>query len=257
MTVSPHALKVMHAAQPRHGCTLCPAGAACLTADATPAERIAWHDLQREWIALPRAGKRLYAAGEPATALFVVRAGCIKTFTVDEEGNERVRGFFYAGDVVGLDALGSAAYPAYANAVTAAQVCRIAKGQLQHALGATPGLLQRLLERMSMELRLALAFSGNYTADQRVAAFLILMKQRLAADSAIDGELKLPMTRRDIANHLRLATETVCRVLARFESAGWLDAGDRILRLRNREALRLQAEPVGVTPVRHSLRLAS
>ena len=52
----------------------------------------------------------------------------------------------------------------------------------------------------------------------------IIQGGRLIAAS-VDGSgdtLRLPMSRRDIANFLRLATETVCRVLTRFEQKGWI-----------------------------------
>lgn len=254
--MSAELLRVAPRHESRHSCPLCPAGPHCLTADGTPAERIAWHDLQQQWISLPRAGKGLYALGDAATAVYVVRAGCLKTYTVDGDGHERVRNFFFPGDIVGLDALGSAAYPSHALSVSASQVCRITKGDLQRVLHAAPGVMQRLLERTSAELCRSLALSGDYSADQRVAAFLLSMQRRLSATADAD-DFDLPMTRRDIANHLRLATETVCRVLTRFVDAGWLDTADRHVRIRHREALGAQAEPVGLSPQRRAVRLAA
>lgn len=238
-------------------CAVCPAASQCLAADAPATERARWHELQRSCVPLAHAGKALYATGEPAHAVFVVRAGCLKTFTVDEDGNERVRGFHFPGDIVGLDAIGTSAYPSNAVSVMPSQVCRIAKGQLQALLTTAPGLLQRLLERTSRELRQALALSGDYSADQRLAAFLLLMQHRLAARASGPASFRLPMTRRDIANYLRLATETVCRVLTRFEDAGWLATEEKSLRVLKAVALQQQAEPVGLVGMRGLVSLAA
>ena len=82
--------------------------------------------------------------------------------------------------------------------------------------------------------------AGDYTAEQRIAAFLLSMRQRLGAQG---GELKLPMTRRDIANYLRLATETVCRVLARLEEQGQIRSNSKTVRLVDAGALRQTAFP--------------
>jgi CRP/FNR family transcriptional regulator len=49
-----------------------------------------------------------------------------------------------------------------------------------------------------------------------------------------------------MGSYLRLATETVCRVLTRFEQKGWLVSRDKRLDLTDVDALREIAEPVGL-----------
>jgi CRP/FNR family transcriptional regulator, anaerobic regulatory protein len=236
----------------RATCALCPAGPRCLTAGLPQADLQRWAVALIPHLPLARSGKSLYAAGADADAVFVVRAGCIKTYTIDEAGNERVRGFFFPGDIVGLDAIGVGHHTANAVTVVPSQVCRVSKGQLQTLTLQAPALARNLLERVSRDLRLALAFGGDYSADQRVAAFLLHMQERLDGDRQT---LRLPMSRRDIANHLRLATETVCRVLTRFEQKGWVTSADKRISLHDPAALWLLAEPVGIC--RPQLRLAA
>lgn len=234
----------------RSVCESCPAGPDCLTGGLPRTELQRWAGALIPHLPLAHAGKTLYAAGAAADAVYVVRAGCIKTYTVDDQGHERVRGFFLPGDLVGLDAIGIGQYPENAVTVVPSQVCRIAKGQLQSLLAGAPGLNQRLLERVTRELRLALALSGDYTADQRVAAFLLHMHERLHGTTQV---IKLPMSRRDIANYLRLATETVCRALTRFEEKGWIISQDKHVTLLSPTALWSVAEPVGICRPRLSL----
>lgn len=221
-------------------CITCPVRGRC-PAEERLCDDVARHGAAAPSIPLPHAGKTLYAAGTPAFAIYVVRAGCLKTVTHDADGNEHVRGFHFPGDLVGLDAVGSSSYPSSAIAVSPSQVCRLSKGRLQGMFSAQPEQLRRLLEHTSRELRDALAMSGNYTAEQRVAAFMLEMEERLAP--APGAGFALPMTRRDIANRLRLATETVCRVLGRFAEHGWMRGGAR-LKVLDREALCAVAAPV-------------
>jgi CRP/FNR family transcriptional regulator, anaerobic regulatory protein len=240
------------AATVRSACALCPTGRSCLTQGLPRTELVRWGGALIPHLPLAHAGKSLYAAAAPAEAVYVVRAGCIKTYTVDQDGNERVRGFFLPGDVVGLDAIGTGHYPENAVAVVPSQVCRVSKGQLQSLLASAPTLNQRLLERVTRDLRTALALGGDYSADQRVAAFLLHMQERLNEGAVA---VRLPMSRRDIANYLRLATETVCRALTRFEGKGWLKSEDKTVTLLEPAALWAMAEPVGIC--RPRLRLAA
>jgi CRP/FNR family transcriptional regulator len=52
-----------------------------------------------------------------------------------------------------------------------------------------------------------------------------------------ETHLTLAMSRRDLANYLRLATETVSRVFSRFEQEGLVSVDRRKVALRNPEAL--------------------
>ena len=221
-------------------CAICPTASACIVHGAAREEVERWNAAVEATTALASAGSTLVEAGAPAAAIYTVRAGCLKSFTVDADGTERVRGFYLPGDIIGLDALGSTAFPATIVAVTPSQVCRISAAQVRRLMTESPFLARRLLDRTSAELAHALTMAGDYTAEQRIAAFLLAMRQRLGTPS---GELKLPMTRRDIANYLRLATETVCRVMGRLESQGRIRSTSRTVKLVDARALRQIAFP--------------
>ncbi|HEY8976192.1 MAG TPA: helix-turn-helix domain-containing protein, partial [Burkholderiaceae bacterium] len=64
--------------------------------------------------------------------------------------------------------------------------------------------------------------AADGSADERMAAFLVDLHERRRALGDTGARLPLPMSRADIGNHLRLATETVSRLLARFRDAGLL-----------------------------------
>jgi CRP/FNR family transcriptional regulator len=204
-----------------------------------PADILGWTGSLHS-LTSPAAGKTLFEAGTPAKAIYLVRSGCLKAYTLDEEGNERVRAFFLPGDVIGLDALGVELYPATVVAVSASQVVRLRVAEMRELLVSAPATMQRLLERMSRDLASALALAGDYTAEQRVAAFLVSMSQRLGGATSV----QLPMTRRDIASYLRLATETVCRVLTKFEGTGQIVSENKTVRMTGGAMLRALAEPM-------------
>src|SRR3546814_3670523 len=85
-----------------------------------------------------------------------------------------------------------------------------------------PGLQQHLFRLLSRSIGRAALLAGDFSADERMAAFLIGMSERLAARGFPPNRFALTMPRTDIANYLRLAPETVRRVLKRFQEDGLL-----------------------------------
>lgn len=184
----------------------------------------------------------LMRIGQPLTSLFSVRAGCVKTYTLDAQGNEHVRAFHFPGDLVGLEALGAHSAHASATPVMPSQVCAVPVAELELRMRRDPMLAAELLRKVQHDLRQALALTGEYTADERVAAFLLLVHARTGGGNV----LRLPMTRREMGSYLRLATETVCRMLTRFEQKGWLISADKRITLLDKDALRSLAAPMGL-----------
>lgn len=241
------------ATRSKPNCMMCPAGTRCFTGGGTTAELGVWNDaVQTHMPVFPGTGN-LFAEGDTVENVYLVRAGCLKTFTVDEDGNERIRAFHLPGDVIGLDSLAHDGYASSAAAIEPSQVCVIPRARIAPLSGQAPGLLLRLLHRSSRDLSVALALSGDYTAEQRVAGFLMMMRERTGAER----KLRLPMTRRDIGNFLRMATETVCRVITRLERQGVLSSHDRSIEIIDLPQLTVLGEPVGLAEPSNRISLAA
>ena len=219
---------------PAH-CQTCPVRA-CPSRLEETAE--AWHRASDLLPPLQPGRDLLVETGQPLTALLTVRAGCIKSFTIDAAGNEHIRAFHFPGDLVGLDALGAERAPSSAAPVTASQVCSARLVELEQ----NPAFNRHLLDRTRQALGRVMAMAGEYTAEERTAAFLLDVHRRIG----IGDTIRLPMTRREIGSFLRLATETVCRVLTRFEKQGWLTSADKRITLHDIKALQELADPVGL-----------
>lgn len=224
-------------------CLLCPVRS-CLVHRGDATQASAWSEMLAPRQAVMPGDGALHRAGDRLRSLYSVRGGCIKAFTVDAAGNERIRGFYFPGDLIGLDALAGGVALSTAVAVVPSQVCVAPLLDLNTLMATTPGVAMRVMEQVSRELALSMALAGDYTAEQRLAAFLLHLRDRVG--TAIDGSLRLPMAQRDIGNYLRLANETVCRSLKRFEQKGWILAAPRGLKLVDEAALREAAAAVGI-----------
>jgi CRP/FNR family transcriptional regulator, anaerobic regulatory protein len=229
------------------GCSACDFQDLCLARGLDRRQSLILDALMQNHQLLSYTEHALYWSQDRFQNIYAVRSGCVKTYTVDAEGQEHIRGFHLPGDLIGLDAIFSQVYPSSAVAVVPSEVCAIAYADLSRVVTDVPALQRNMLELISKQLCVSLALAGNFTAEQRVAAFILHFYQRMKGrDMAVGNQVQLPMPRRDIAGYLRLAIETVSRVLGRFEREGWIDVSLRELHLLDTGALWKLAEPVGI-----------
>jgi CRP/FNR family nitrogen fixation transcriptional regulator len=154
---------------------------------------------------------------DPATRLYQVISGTVCTTKMLRDGRRQVGGFYFSGDVFGLEA--AVKHTLAAQAITDVRV-RIVKKQTLSALVLSDCKgAERLLSLTARELarkqRLALLLSR--AAQERVIGFIIEMAQHGLSKG---GRIALPMTRQDIADYLGLTIETVSRILHDLERRG-------------------------------------
>lgn len=196
-----------------------------------------------------RKGDHLFRLGEQFHAVYAVRSGVFKTYVVDREGREHVLGFYMRGDILGLGAIYPEHYLCNAQALTPAVVCEFAYGPLDQLAGEIAGLRLQMMRLMSRELANHALLGGDFTAEERIATFLVGLSERLRLRGRSPVRLHFPMSRRDIANYLRLATETVSRVLARFQEEHLIDVHCRDIRLLDLARLRARCIVAGAVQV--------
>ena len=74
-------------------------------------------------------------------------------------------------------------------------------------------------------------------AEERLAAFLLNLSQRLAARGYLNHEFDLPMSRVEIASYLGIQIETVSRMLSRFAESGLVQIKQRHIKLIDMDGL--------------------
>lgn len=220
-----------------HFCRTCAFSSACIAVGYGKPELAALHCLV-EHVGPYRSGEHVFRNGDPFRAIFAVRAGTVKTSIVDKEGREQVLGFYLPGEVIGLNAIYPDHFPCDAVALETTQFCRFSFPAMSALAARMPAVQQHLFRLLSKELGTASLLAGDHSADERVAAFLSDLSERYAARGFSATQFQLSMSRGDIANYLRLAAETVSRVLSRFRSQGLIRIEGRALVLTNPAELR-------------------
>ena len=188
---------------------------------------------------VPR-GEALFHAGEAFSSLYAVRAGFFKTRVSSEDGRDQVTGFQMAGELLGLDGIGSDRHTCDAVALEDSQVCVIPYQQLED-LSRELSYLQRHFHKiMSREIvrdHGMMLLLGSMRAEERLAAFLLNLTQRLRTRGFSAQSLILRMTREEIGSYLGLKLETVSRAFSRFQDDGILQVRQRHIEVLEPEAL--------------------
>ena len=211
-------------------CSTCAFSAACIEQGYDKSQLRELHVLV-EHIGPFREGEHIFREGDPFNAIAAVRGGTVKTYVTDTEGREQVQGFFLPGEVIGLNAISQGHYPCNAVALDSVVLCRFSFPNIAALAARMPGLQQQLFRLLSLDIGKASLLAGNFTADERMAAFLVSLSRRFAARGFSATRFHLSMTRTDMANYLRLASETVSRVLTRFQDDGLISVERRELEL--------------------------
>lgn len=185
-----------------------------------------------------RRGESLFRCGAPFDAVYAVHSGCFKTSVSTHDGREQITGFQIGGDLLGLDGFAAGQHASDAVALEDSQVCVITQQHIEER--AAGSLQQRLLQALGCEIvrgHGVMLMLGRLRADERLAAFLVSLSQRLSARGFSANALVLRMSREEIGAYLGLTLETVSRALSRLHETGVLQVRHRQIQILDAQAL--------------------
>ena len=161
-----------------------------------------------------KAGETLYVEGDGAPYCFQVVDGVMKEYNTLEDGRRQVADFYGIGELFGISELDEHLHTA--EAITDCTIRCYPRDAYLKAIAESPALSEQFLDTLMTRLHRArerMIMLGRMSAIQRVAVFL----QRLSLEQDTTDNIRFVMSRQDIADHLGLTIETVCRVLTEFK----------------------------------------
>ena len=188
-----------------------------------------------------KRGESLYRADDKFASLNAVRSGFFKSTVMLEDGRDQVTGFHMAGEVMGLDGIGTDRHTVNAVALEDSEVCIIPYSRLEDLSHQVRGLQNQLHKMMSREIvrdQGVMMMLGTMRAEERVAAFLLNLSQRFTARGYSATEFRLRMTREEIGSYLGLKLETVSRIFSRFQEDGLISVQQKQIRIDNSTGLK-------------------
>lgn len=221
-------------------CSTCMLNSFCLPIGMPATQVQKLDEVVKERIRL-RKGDALFRQGEEARAIYGIRSGSVKTQVEDARGQVQVTGFLLPGEIVGMDGYLNSTQVTHALALEDSEVCVARIEDMERITRLVPELRQQLRRLTNEEFKRThqlVRSLGMLTAEQRVAAFLLNMSQRLAALGYSSTEFVLRMSREEIGNYLGLTLETVSRLFSRFARENLIRVQQRRVQLLDLPGLR-------------------
>ena len=193
-----------------------------------------------------KRGTPLFSTGDKFTSLYAVRSGFFKTCVTTADGRDQVTGFQMAGEIIGLDGIVADRHSCDAIALEDAEVCVMPYEQIETLSREFTALQHHVHKIMSREIvrdHGVMLLLGSMRAEERLAAFLLNLVQRLHARGFSQHELVLRMTREEIGSYLGMKLETVSRTFSKFVDDGVIEVKQRYVKILDTDALRRIVNP--------------
>lgn len=162
----------------------------------------------------------LYWEGDPASHVYLVESGLIKTFKRPANDRVQIIRIASAGDVLSADGISRDSYQESAASLTRASVYKIPRDQFMGFLMNRPKLAVKLAQMMNEEFarfQSLIVNLGTKKALPRVSSCLLLFMEKQTDWDPGQGHnpepFTLPISRQDMGAFLGLSPETVSRQL--------------------------------------------
>ncbi|TQS75984.1 Crp/Fnr family transcriptional regulator [Ornithinibacillus gellani] len=182
-------------------------------------------------------GEILFRDGDPLEYLYIVHTGQVKMYQLFESGKEQLLRVLNPGEFMGELALFTEKYiDSYAEAMKPTNICAIHRKDIQQLMQAYPSIAMKIVEKLSSRLEETEELVSQLSVkdvETRTASYLVKL-----AEKENSLQIKLPISKKDLASFLGTTQETISRRLSTFQANDWIEQkGHRNITIRNLEAL--------------------
>lgn len=164
----------------------------------------------------------LYSQGDRFKSIYSIKSGCIKTYSIDKNGNELIEGIFYPGEFLSLDCISLNDYSHFAIAKEPTQLCMFNYDELELISSNNPKVALQISKSISSQLAKQLRWQqimskGN--VEQRLIAWLLFITSKLGITED-SYEFDIPVSNTDISNILQMRPESLSRAIKKINAKG-------------------------------------
>jgi len=182
-----------------------------------------------------KKGELICSEGTKSETLFIINEGGVKILKLTKDGKEQILHIFTSGDFFGELSLFSNndIYNFDVFAISDLKVCTLTKQNMDEILMNNPKislkLLQVITKRLSDTENLAQNLATN-DAEIRIAYMLLEFVEKYGVTTSQGLQVKLPISREEMASYVGVTRETISRKLSIFEELGIITSkGNKLL----------------------------
>lgn len=165
----------------------------------------------------------------------------MKKYIYSNHGRERILGFYFPGELIGLDSIGKEKYMCSAVALETSTYCSFPLANFQDKCSKIPSLQKMMFNTMSkilsFENKMMLS-ACNKKAEEKIATLLMSISKRYLRLGYTQNELRLSMSRTDIGNYLGLNSETVSRVFTQLQNNNIISVNSKQITIKDMDCLK-------------------
>jgi len=195
-----------------------------------------------------KKGSLLCREGEKSDTLFIINEGGVKISKFTKDGKEQIIHILTSGDFFGELSLFSnnQTYNFDVYAISDTKICTLTKRNMDEILMNNPEislkLLQVITKRLSDTENLAQNLATN-DAEIRIAYMLLEFVEKYGETTSEGLQVKLPISREEMASYVGVTRETISRKLSIFEEAGIIShKGNKLLIIKKSDVLKAYVE---------------
>ncbi len=188
-----------------------------------------------------KKGQIIYAINSQPTGIFCIKKGKIKIYNVGYEANEQIIRIALAGDIIGVrDLLGNLNYTSFAETIEDSIICFINKQYYMEVLQRYPHITMSIFEtlcKIIVERNKIIHSLSQKTVRERLAETLIVLNKVFYDNDNKESFPVIALSRKDLANFVGTATETVIRLLSEFKEEKIISVEKRKITILNPDKL--------------------
>lgn len=186
-------------------------------------------------------GETIYRQGDSSTMLRVVVAGNVKLIAQTLEGEGVLLDMLQPGDFFGNPAAGSQdVYYETAETQTTACILSVRLSDFRNIMNEYPSVAMSVLDITTNRLndsRQRIRDLSTLPVKNRLAHILVDLGSKFGEDDARGLLIQLPLSRKDLAEMAGTTTETVSRIMSRFQEDGLIISGRQWVAITDKSEL--------------------
>lgn len=196
---------------------------------------------EKSFLAFAERGEAIWLAGAPSHFVAIVGHGFVKMTKTTPHGSEIAMELLGPGHCFGLfAALEGRSFPLSAIAVTNTWYVKIPTRAMLEVYNKSSAFKDQTVRSLGPRLRRAhdmMARMSSGKVDQRIAAVLLILMDSYGHKTSGGVKIKVPLTRRDIAEMAGTTVETTIRVMSKWQKEGLVATDHQVITINDPPAL--------------------